>query len=607
MGNSDNILYEENKIDIHLCRASQSQLINNLINSLFPNENLEIKEKIKIKDNNEYIYLKGVNYGQLNQRRIEEITNAISNNRNTKNIVICFLDNNAYFNTLKNNLLQIIEENRPFVIFVKINEFSQDIGDVKKLSQINIIKYFGNSENNINDTNTQRTYNILYSKILQIDGYLNERGTIFRDYLFGLMNNAQGEINENMSIDNIIPGNRSALNIFLFGNPRAGKSRFINLSMNELISRERYSSEHTTKKFTEYELPMGQNNEDLGQIVLYDSPGLTEDQNIIKEFNELIKNKLTYFSLRKEIVPILLFFIKKDDGISNTTINFIKELNNKNFIIFFIITHSQRNSEGSRRYRDTLIHRLSRDRILTNKNLIMLNNNGENILSVNLKSDVDTGVFYGFKTIYQKIFELFPRDFIENIEEANNLNNLNRLLGYISYKDYFFLKNCSTKEDFLSRIRAKVNDKIYSSAAIASLFGLNPIPFIDIPIIIVLEIGLIKYLSKVYNIDEKQINEVRLLWLGPTDNIPVILLNTCSQVLRILQIADIVPFVGSCISLLTNFGTIIAFGKAIQKHLENLLGDEGVLNIIKNILKDYRGIYLQLRDNLSNRERFNIE
>ena len=172
--------------------------------------------------------------------------------------------------------------------------------------------------------------------------------TIFRDYLFGLMNNIQGEINENIQIDDINPENRSTLNIFLFGNPRTGKSRFINLSMNELISRELFSTEHTTKKFTEYELPIRQNNNgELGQIVLYDFPGLTEDIDVINGLKDLIKNKLSYFSKRKETVPILLFFIKKDDGISNTIINFIKDLNNKNFIIFFIITHAKKDSDSS--------------------------------------------------------------------------------------------------------------------------------------------------------------------------------------------------------------------------------------------------------------------
>ena len=604
MGSNNDKLYEENKVEIHLCQTQNSILINFLKDSLFPNENLELKKEIKIKDNKEYIYFKGKNYGLINENIINTIFNKISYNKNTKNIVICFLNNNDYFELLKNKFLGIIEENRPLVIFVKINEFSQNIREVKKLSQINIIKYFNNSENDISKANTQKTYNILYSKLLQIDAYLNERGTIFRDYLFGLMNNIQGEINENIQIDDINPGNRSTLNIFLFGNPRTGKSRFINLSMNELISREINSTENITKKFTEYELPIRQNNNgELGQIVLYDSPGLTEDINVINGLKVLIKNKLSYFSIRKETVPILLFFIKNGDGISNTIFNFIKDLNNKNFNIFFIITHAKKDSDKARECRNNLIHRLRRDRILTNKNLEMLNNNGENIINVNLKSDNETGESYGLSRIYQKIFNLFPEDFVGEVDEANNINDLNGLLGYITYKNYFFLNNCQTRDDFLSRVNAKIDDKIHISASLAVIPGLIPIPFADIPFIIALEVGLIKYISRMYNIDETQVNRNRLLILGPLDNLSVILLNGLTQILKISQLFDIIPIVGSIVSPMVNAGTIIIFGKSIKKHFKNLCNIE---KIIKDILKDYRGIFFQLRDDLGKRENFNI-
>ncbi len=394
------------------------------------------------------------------------------------------------------------------------------------------------------------------------------------------------------------------MNIFLFGNPRTGKSRFVNLSMNELISRERYSVEYTTKKFTEYELPIRQNNNgELGQIVLYDSPGLTEDLDVIKEFKDLIKNKLSYFSIRKESVPILLFFIKKGDGISDTIINFIKDLNNKNFIIFFIITHAKKDSDESRNYRNSLINRLTRDRILTDKNLEMLKNDGENIINVNLKSDDDTGECYGFSTIYQKIFNLFPEHFVEQVDKANNINDLNRLLGYITYKNYFFLNNCQTRDDFLSRVNAKIDDKIHISAGLAALPGLIPITFADIPFIIVLEVELIKYIGRMYNIDETQVNRKRLLTLGPGDNLSVILLNGMNQILKLAQLIDLVPFVSSIVSPIVNSGTIITFGKLIKEHFKNLCNIE---KIIKDILKDYRGIFFQLRDDLGKRENFNI-
>ena len=443
MGSNADKFYEENKVNIYICQTELNNiLINYLIYSIFPNNNLEYKNKIEIQNIKHYIYFKGENHGIINEININRIATRISRNKRAKSIVICFLTNNRHLEMLKRILLGILEECRPFVIFVKIHEFSRNLREIRKLSQINsnIIKYFGQSPEDINRDNTQRTYNLIFSKILQIDAYFNEIGTLFRKYLFGLMNNVQGNIDENVGMDDIVIGNRSTLNIFLFGNPRAGKSRFINLSMNELVSWERYSSEHTTKKFTEYELPIRHNNNgELGQIVLNDSPGLTENRNVIEEFKELVKAKLNYFSLRKETAPVLLFFIKKDDGISNSIFDFIKDLNKKKFFIFFIITHARRDSTGSIKYRENLIHRLENNNVLTDKNLEMLNNAGENILNVNLKEDEDTGEFYGFKNIYRAIFNLFPIYFVQYIEEASHFNRLDRLLGYITDRDFFFL------------------------------------------------------------------------------------------------------------------------------------------------------------------------
>ena len=609
MGSNVDNLYNGNKINVHICQTELNlDLANLLNNSLFPNENDEYKNKIEIENNKEYIYLKGKNHGIINERNVNRIKNCIENERNSKSIVICFLTNNRHLEMLEEKLMGIVEESLPFVIFVKLYEFSQNLEEIRKFSQINTIKYFGQSAEDINENNSQRTYNLIYSKILQIDAYFNERGTLFRNYLFGLMNNVQGDINENVRMDDIVIGNRSTLNIFLFGNPRVGKSRFINLSMNELVSRERFSTEHTTKKFTEYELPIGQNNNGaLGQIVLYDSPGLTEGQNVVKDFKKLVKDKLDYFNIRKETAPFLLFFIKRGDGISDTILDFIKDLNEKKFYIFFIITHAKKNSPVVKKYRDNLIHRLKINNILTDKNLEMLNNEGENVLNVNLKEDEVTGEFYGFKTIYEKIFKLFPINFLQDIEEVTNINELNSILGFITYKDFFFLKNCLTKENFLARITAKINDRINISASLASLFGLIPIPFADIPIITAIQIGLIKYIAKMYEINANEVNVIRLAAIGPFDSIYIGMLNLLSQVLKATWALDIVPLVGSIVSFFANFATVTLFGKAIQKHLFNLITDEKIAIIIKDILKDYRAIYLQLRDDLGKREIFNID
>ena len=145
--------------------------------------------------------------------------------------------------------------------------------------------------------------------------FFYERGTLFSDYLFGLLNNAKGEVKLNDKIGDLIPGNRNALNIFLFGEARAGKSRFINLSMGStLISKENSTANHVTKKFTKYALPMRYNeNGEKGQIVLYDSPGLTEDKNVIKEFKEFIDEKLKIFKEKKKMLQYYYILLKEKE------------------------------------------------------------------------------------------------------------------------------------------------------------------------------------------------------------------------------------------------------------------------------------------------------
>ena len=303
-----------------------------------------------------------------------KIKEKVTKNGEDKSIVICFSQNEAEINLVKISLESLQPESIiPFLIFVKNDSFSQNLNTVKELSKISIIKYFGNSIQDVNESNTKKTAEIFKSKIFQIDGYLNERGTLFNDYLFGLLNNANGEVKLDDKIDRIIPGNRNALNIFLFGEARAGKSRFINLSMGTLISKENSSSNHVTKKFTKYALPMSQNeNGELGQIVLYDSPGLTEDINVIAEFKKMVDVKLQIFKERKENTSILLYFIKCSGGISEKIYDFVKFLNDKKFNIFFVITHSKKDDKKANDYRLDIIHQLQIRNTFTDNNLEML-------------------------------------------------------------------------------------------------------------------------------------------------------------------------------------------------------------------------------------------
>ena len=386
MGNEE---YESNKVNILLCGDTSSEINKLIIKSVFENSpnKYEFKKMIDLKESKEYLYFSG----ELIEEKITDIQwekkLKETDKSDGKNIVICFSENETEINLVKASLESLNPKSIiPFLIFVKNNSFSQNLNTVKELSKTSIIKYFGNSIEDVNESNTKKTCEIFKSKILQIDAYFNERGTLFNDYLFGLLNNANGEVKLDDKIDILIPGNRNALNIFLFGEPRAGKSRFINLSMGTLISRENSSSTHVTKKFTKYALPIRHNeNGEHGQIVLYDSPGLTEDKNVIKGFEEMINKKLNLFKEKKENSSILLFFIKSKDGISEKILDFVNFLNNKKFNIFFVITHSRKNSDKTNDYRQDIIYQLQKRNIFTDNNLKMLNNNGENIIPVNLK------------------------------------------------------------------------------------------------------------------------------------------------------------------------------------------------------------------------------
>jgi hypothetical protein len=125
--------------------------------------------------------------------------------------------------------------------------------------------------------------------------------------------------------------------------------------------------------------------------------------------------------------------------LTDNALNYFKFLDKK-FKIIFIITHSKKNSESSINYRKSVINVLITNNLLTGNNLEMLKkDNGYNVINVNLKEDKDFGEFYGFKEIYEKIYNFFPPKFSEIIDEGlHKCKNINQLMGFIAYQNFFF-------------------------------------------------------------------------------------------------------------------------------------------------------------------------
>ena len=216
MGNTDDSQqYESCKVDIKLLGDISSEISKSMINSVFENSpnNYIFKKMIDLKESKEYIYFSGELIEEnITDSLMENIKTKINKNKNNndKNIVICFTKKETEINLVKDSLESFeLKKFIPFLIFVKNNSFSQDLNTIKQLSKISIIQYFGNSIEDVNDSNTKKTCEIFRSKIFQIDGYFNERGTLFTDYLFGLLNNANGELKLDDKVDIIIPGNRN--------------------------------------------------------------------------------------------------------------------------------------------------------------------------------------------------------------------------------------------------------------------------------------------------------------------------------------------------------------------------------------------------------------
>lgn len=295
MGNSESEYYNESKVNIFIYGNIGLTTNSTIIESIFPDEIYEYKNKLDLVGSKKYIFLSGQLIRDITDNSINRIKQKIRENKNKKNIIVCFSDDEELLKKVKEQLSSLPQEKIPFFVFVKTNQFSQNIVEYRKIKKINVIKYFGQSREDINESNTLKTAEIFKSTILQIEGYYNERGTLYRNYLFGYLNNINNlehiESNNNIQIEEMMSGARSTLNIFLFGQARAGKSRFINLSMNEKIAYEDYSAGSITTKFTRYELPMNNNNNgELGQIVFYDAPG-NNDKNY-KEYNKALEQTL---------------------------------------------------------------------------------------------------------------------------------------------------------------------------------------------------------------------------------------------------------------------------------------------------------------------------
>ncbi len=229
-----------------------------------------------------------------------------------------------------------VEQNIPILILFGIENDSYE-----KLLHINKIP----------KKSLEEDLNNIKSKLISIDSYFNEKGTLFKNYVY---NNLFKNLYSNLSI-----------NIMLVGAAGAGKSTFINTSFGELVAKASPSLNSVTTNCTEYELqiPSENNNKIKGIIKLIDTPVFENDDMIEKvkqKINEIIKNH----SDSKDFVHCILYFIKEGDRLSKGMKGFINYVFSLDIQIFFIVTHCV--SEDSETKRQ-LIHYYNSNKITEDK------------------------------------------------------------------------------------------------------------------------------------------------------------------------------------------------------------------------------------------------
>ena len=238
----------QSNLNIFICGNTLIKENINLVNGLFPQQ----KEDIKF-DDTEYIFrtraLK-INEEQpkfsirwkcfiLDHKLDSDLSEKLINytikltdnekysSKNYHNVILYLSDGNGCENVIIKKIMELkgkslVEDKIPFLIIY--NSLERD--DTNVLRHINFIPKLSCKENKDNIKN----------KLISIDAYYNEKGTLYKD------------ISKNISTS-------LSINIILIGKMGAGKTTFINTSFGELVSKSSSSMKSVTSKCIEYLLP----------------------------------------------------------------------------------------------------------------------------------------------------------------------------------------------------------------------------------------------------------------------------------------------------------------------------------------------------------------
>ena len=487
------------RLNVVVCRVNQTN--ERIINRLFPHEVQGNKRKLISEDDNIF-YTARIFQGDMNLdnnlNQIREYINTnfdqIQNEKKVfpKNVILYFSNENQ---TLQQNIqawMRITDEintlpelKLPFINFLAygdINELNQIqneniFGDFQDRRKITILRLLRNENENFREIN--------YRKILS---YLWEITLILNQKPFQLSKNPAANF---FNIRQEEPG--VTLNILLTGFSRKGKSTFINIIFDRMVTLENPSFIPVTSKIIEFLFPSqpDQNNIVKGGLKIFDVPGLIEGTNEnMSKIENMVNNSIENQKYNFDIINYILFFLSPAPNFQYTD-NFLNKLNSSGIKVIFIINRDHPRPNGMpNTTKSTLIAHLLSKRF---NNLVK--NNGNNILEVDLINGVEGRINEIFRYIHDDITH--DNRFENNV--INQINNLpeQRLFPYLR-QHFNLFSDINSREDIIERGNRKAN--IIKAATISLIIatGFSPIPFIDIPIFVFITALMLIKIFKVY-------------------------------------------------------------------------------------------------------------
>ena len=307
------------KLDIIVCGFNGINL--NLVAKLFPNELRENERQLRNKEDKMIYNATIFNDSAISNQNLIRIVNLIKEKFNreqqnkvlAKNVILCFSneyatddDNLNSMAIIANKINELPELKLPFIVFLSYGEIIdirnnvyqggvdifKNFKDKRKISILRLLK-------NENEENIEMNYRTILS-------YLFELNQIYNQLPFKPSNNPTANLFRMQEED---PG--VTIKILLTGFSRKGKSTFINMIFDKIVTLESPSFIPVTSKIIEFLLPSQprENQEIKGGLKIFDVPGLVEGthknmNNVLK----LINNPLKIKNIIMKYLIILFFF-----------------------------------------------------------------------------------------------------------------------------------------------------------------------------------------------------------------------------------------------------------------------------------------------------------